>query len=530
MQRYDKITIIGLVIIAALVAVIAALVLRADSASAPEEAASTATPAHDVRTIAEENARAGSTDWRITRPALIGEIQGYAGQVSVQRGEALDLYVSTMTDGAKYEADVYRMGWYGGAGARVVRSIKNIDGENQGRWDPLRGVQDCTTCTLDPATLLLEANWKRSLQVKVDKDWVSGYYLVKLHEIKTDTEAYVIFIVREDTSDAPILVQASTNTWQAYNTWGDASTYGAFGADRRYVEKTRRAYRVSYDRPYDMTMRDEQNYGAGEFFAWEYNFVRWAESRGYEMTYTTNVDVSLRGELLKKHRLFVSLGHDEYWTKQQRDAVEGARDAGVNIAFFSGNEAYWQARIEDATSGAKARVMTVYKDATLDPLARSNPKEATVLFKDPPVSRPQSMLSGLAYGSNTTPDYQPWRPASTDAWIFAGAGIVTGESFPGIVGYEYDHMAVPGERPPGLIVAGSSPVNGFIGSDTSISSLYQAESGATVFAAGTIAWPWGLDDFGHETWGAYADDRLRKITANIIDRLSQPREATPLGQ
>lgn len=525
MRRNNGI-ILGLVVIAVLVAVIVALLVRPESAGAPR----TPTVVRETRTIAEENALPGSTDWRIERSALIGEIQGYAGQVSVQRGEALDLYISTMTEGAKYEADIYRMGWYGGAGARSVRSIKNIEGENQGRWDPLRGIQDCKTCTIDPGTLLVEANWKRSLQVKVDRDWVSGVYLARLHEMKTDTAAYVIFIVRDDFSAAPAMVQLSTNTWQAYNTWGDASTYGAFGADRKYVAKTRRAYRVSYDRPYDMTLRNAKNYGAGEFFAWEYNFVRWAESQGYDMAYTTNVDVSLRGESLKKHRLFISLGHDEYWTKQQRDAVEAARDAGVSIAFFGGNEAYWQGRLEDSSAGVRARVLTVYKDATLDPLARTNPKEATVLFADPPVSRPQSLLSGLAYGSNTTPDYQPWRAAATDSWIFDGTAIATGESFPGIVGYEYNHMAVPSERPVGLTVVGSSGVNGFLGSDTAVSSLYQAASGATVFAAGTVAWSWGLDDFGHEARGRYADDRLRRMTANIIDRLSAPREAAPLGE
>src|SRR6185295_14970883 len=94
---------------------------------------------------------------------------------------------------------------------------------------------------------------------------------------------------------------------------------------------------------------------------------------------------------LNKLKLFVSLGHDEYWTKQQRDAVEAARDGGVNVAFFGGNEAYWQGRLEPSSTGVKARVLTVYKDATLDPAARTNPKEATVLFADAPVSRPQSM-------------------------------------------------------------------------------------------------------------------------------------------
>ena len=377
-----------------------------------------------MRSIAEENRLPGDSGWQIERPALIGEISAYCGQVSVRRGDTLDVHVSTMTGGAKYEADVYRMGWYGGAGGRNLRSIKNIDGETQGRWDPLRGVQECRTCKVDADTLLIECNWERSLQIKIADDWVSGYYLVKLHELKTDTSVYAIFVVRDDDSTAPILVQASTNTWQAYNVWGDASLYGSFGADRRYIDKARRAYRVSYDRPYDVNINGQSQFGAGEFFRWEYNFVRWAESMGFDMTYTTNVDVSLRGQALAQHRLFVSLGHDEYWTKQQRDAVEAARDAGVNIAFFSGNECYWQSRLEPSSKGTKSRVLTVYKDAALDPEARDRPKEATVLFADPPVSRPQSMLSGLAYGSNTQPDYIAWRPLNVDTWIFEGTARV----------------------------------------------------------------------------------------------------------
>lgn len=403
-------------------------------AGTPGVNAPTRKPGGKRRTIAEENALPGDGGWRIERPALIGEIAAYCGQISVQPGETLDVHVSTMLSGAKYEADVYRMGWYGGAGGRVVRSIKNIDGENQGRWDPLRGLQECGACEVDPETLLLQCAWKRSLQIKIGEDWTSGYYLVRLHELKSDTAAYAVFIVREDASEAPLIVQASTNTWHAYNVWGDASLYGSFGADRKYIEKTRRAYAVSYDRPFDPNINGKMQLGAGEFFRWEYNFVRWAESQGYEMTYTTNVDVHLRPETLRRHRAFVSLGHDEYWTRQQREAVEAARDAGVNLAFFSGNECYWQSRLDASSAGddadAKARVLTCYKDATLDPEARTHPDDATVLFADAPVSRPQSMLSGLAYGSNTIPDYLPWTPVNVDTWIFAGTGIVEGSRSP----------------------------------------------------------------------------------------------------
>jgi hypothetical protein len=476
-----------------------------------------------------DNALRGDAGWPIDRPALIGEIAGYCGQVSVQRGETLDVHVSTMTDGAKYEADVYRMGWYGGAGGRVVRSIKNIDGENQGRWDPLRGVQECPTCKVDPDTLLLECGWKRSLQIKIADDWVSGYYLVRLHELKTDTAAYAVFVVRDDASDAPMIVQASTNTWQAYNVWGDASLYGSFGADRKYIEKTRRAYRLSYDRPYDPNINGKMQLGAGEFFRWEYNFVRWAEAQGYEMTYTTNVDVHQRPDTLLRHRMFVSLGHDEYWTRGQRDAVDAARDAGVNLAFFSGNECYWQSRLDESPGGDAARILTCYKDASLDPSARTQPQDATVLFADAPVSRPQSMLSGLAYGSNTIPDYIAWAPVNTDTWIFAGSGIAEGETFPGIVGYEYDQMAPADQRPAGLTMVGRSAVNGFLGQDTSASAFYTAESGATVFAAGTIAWAWGLDDYGHEDYGAFANPKLQRVTANIIERMTLPRTVPAPG-
>lgn len=527
MQRHA--TKIGIVLIAVLIAIIVLLVVRADRADAPTPADGEPTSPPSThkgpRSIAEENALPGDAGWKIDRPALIGEIAAYAGQTSIDRGGSLDLFVSTMADGAKYEADVFRMGWYGGAGGRLVKSIKNIEGENQGRWDPLRGVQDCKTCKVDPATLEIEAHWKRSLQIKTGDDWVSGYYVVKLHELKTDTSAYAIFVLRDDASMAPMIVQASTNTWQAYNAWGDASLYGSFGADRRYVEKTRRAYRVSYDRPYDVDINGEKQYGAGEFLRWEYNFVRWSEQMGYDMTYTTNVDVSQNGDAIKKHRMFVSLGHDEYWTKQQRDAVEGARDAGVNIAFLGGNEAYWQGRLEPDGNGDAARVLTVYKDATLDPKARDNPKETTVLFRDPPVSRPQSLLSGLAYGSNTQPDYIAWRAANTDSWIFDGSGVAQGDAFPGIVGYEYDHAAVPDERPDNLTVVGSSSVNGFLGSDTSLSVTYAAANGAVVFSAGTIAWSWGLDDYGHESRGAFAAPPLQKVTGNIIARMTQPRVA-----
>lgn len=480
-----------------------------------------------IRTVAEENALDGDQNWQLARPALAGQIAGYAGQVSVTRGETLDVYVSTAASGTVYEADVYRMGWYGGAGGRRVRWMRDLQGVNQGRWDPAGGMQDCASCTVDPDTLLLEANWARSFSVAIEDDWISGVYVIKLRETETGTASYVVFVVRDDNSSAPTIVQLPVNTWQAYNAWGDASTYGAFGADRAYIETTRRAHRVSFARPYDASvaaqpaMDASRDYGAGRFFTWAYPFVRWAEANGLPMTYTTSVDVALRGDLLQQHKLFISLAHDEYWTREQRDAVDLARDAGVNIAFLGANEAYWQVRLEPSSSAPGARVLTAYKDATLDPVARTDPRAATSLFGEAPVSRPPSLLSGLAYGSTADPPQQPWRPVNTGHWAFEDTGMEEGDVLAGLVGHEYNHLPVPEARPAGLEVLARSPVTGQIGEDTAITSIYEAASGATVFNAGTLAWTWGLDDWGHEDIGRFSDDRLRRMTRRIIDRLSQ---------
>ena len=56
--------------------------------------------------------------------------------------------------------------------------------------------------------------------------------------------------------------------------------------------------------------------------------VRWLERNGYDVSYFTGVDTDRRGGELAEHRAFLSVGHDEYWSGQQRANVEAARGAG----------------------------------------------------------------------------------------------------------------------------------------------------------------------------------------------------------
>ena len=51
-------------------------------------------------------------------------------------------------------------------------------------------------------------------------------------------------------------------------------------------------------------------------------------------------------DLLDGYDLVLSVGHDEYWSAGQRNAVEAHVQRGGNFASFSGNTMFWQVRLE----------------------------------------------------------------------------------------------------------------------------------------------------------------------------------------
>ena len=170
------------------------------------------------------------------------------------------------------------------------------------------------------------------------------------------------------TGQSDLLFQTSDTTWQAYNSYGGNSLYtGIAGAAR--------AYKVSYNRPF--TTRD---YAPEDWlFNAEYPMIRWLEANGYNVSYTTGVDTDRRGAELLEHKVFLSVGHDEYWSAAQRANVEAARDAGVHLAFFSGNEIFWKTRWETSIDGTGTpyRTLVCYKEthanAKIDPSPRCGP-------------------------------------------------------------------------------------------------------------------------------------------------------------
>jgi len=464
-----------------------------------------------------ENALAGTDAWRIGNYAAAGEIQAYAGRVSVNAGEALDFYVSTRQQGTRYHIEFYRMGWYGGAGARRMTVATDLVGQSQGYYTFAGGLIGCSRRIAEPTTGLIDVNWTPSYRLDVPDEWLSGVYLALLTD-SAGKQTYVPFVVRQDERSSDLLFKASFNTYQAYNAWGSKSLYADNSVGPMTVGGSPGAVKVSFNRPFDA------DYGSGEFLRYEYNLLRWVERMGYDVSYVADGDIATNGALLLNHRGFISAGHDEYWTAEERRHVEAARDGGVHLAFLSGDAVYWQARYEPSASGDPNRTLVVYR-TDADPMCRSNPARATVRWVDPPLNRPQHMLTGTLYAGQTEPFTQDWIVHDTSSWLFTGSGLAPGDRVRGLVGKEFDRVPTNMLVPPGIQILSHSPIRvPAVDQPPDIAfantSVYRAVSGATVFSAGTVTWGWGLDDASFPI-GALHDTPVsapvQRITKNLLD-------------
>ncbi len=252
--------------------------------------------------VERENERPGTSGWQLARvrvdssPYRTKWVEGYCSKQSVTAGEALTIFVST-EPARRFTIDIFRMGYYGGAGARRLTRLGPIAGEPQ----PVPEAGE---------KRLRECRWKPSVDLEIPKDWPSGVYLGKLTTVPEGEESYwqsyVIFIVR-DHRPADILFQCSDNTWQAYNRWpeNDSLYTHPDGAHHPGVA-------VSFDRPYGkypQILDHPLSVGSGEFLLWEYPLCYWLEKQGYDVTYCSNSDV-VDPAFVTRCRCFLSVGHD----------------------------------------------------------------------------------------------------------------------------------------------------------------------------------------------------------------------------
>ena len=475
-----------------------------------------------------ENSKAG-TDPAVWDIAGSGDdtLQGFSTDISVNVGSTVNFKIAT--DAPSYTIDIYRTGWYGGLGARKIASVTpNVTPP------PTQPV-----CPKDSATELTDCgNWSVSASWAVPSTTVSGVFVALLTRPDTGGKSHITFIVRNQSSTSAVLFQTSDPTWHAYNTYGGSDFYqGAANG---------RSYKVSYNRPFNTR---SHMLGRDFYFSNEYPLVRFLEKNGYDVSYFSGVDTDRYGALLTNHKVFLSVGHDEYWSAGQRANVEAARDAGVNMQFLSGNEAYWRTRWEPSTDSSQTpyRTLVSYKETwnTQPGKLDTSTAQWTGTWRDPRYASqpnggglPENSLTGTAYMANNTDLAVTVTQAQGKMRMWRGTGLsnMTGATqalAPHTIGYESNEDLDNGQRQSGLVrmsaTTGGTPeyLQDFgrvtaAGTTTHNVTLYRAASGALVFGAGTIQWTWGLDA-EHDGNGAAADLRMQQAQVNLLaDMDAQP--------
>ena len=464
--------------------------------------------------VACENTKTGNpqSEWDVAWNS--DTIEGFASGFSYNLGERVDLKIKT--SGSNYGVDIYRMGYYAGNGARKIASVTPT-------------AQTQPACLNQATTGLIDCgNWKVSASWTIPSTAVSGVYFAHIVRKDTGEENHVVFVVRNDASTSNILFQTSDTTWQAYNTWGGNSLYAG--------EPIGRAYKVSYNRPFNTRGTP----GGRDFvFANEMPMIRFLERNGYDLSYFSGMDADRKGTLIKNHKMYMTTGHDEYWSGPQRTAVEAARDAGVNLALFAGNDIFWKTRWESAIdgSGNTYRTLVTYKsthdNAQTDPTGTWTGTWRDIRFSPPADGgRPENALSGTLFTVNCCTEAIKVPAADGKMRFWRNTNIASQSAgqvaaLPtGTLGYEWNEDVDNGYRPAGLLRLSSATytepeVFYDFGSKVKESTathsmtMYKAASGARVFSAGTVQWSWGLDAT-HDGTATATDTRMQQATINLF--------------
>ncbi len=510
------------------------------------------------------------------------DIEGYCGSLSYRQGDTVDLYVSCKSP--TFDVTIQRWG-------AVRETVHHVEG--------VAGV-------FTPAPVDADANgcrWPVSLSIPVPGDWASGFYLVTLSATGAPAGldvAHAGFVVRPAVAAQPAAAQPAeprallvlaTNTWNAYNTWGGKSLYTGgtqvsyrrpFGRgmlcrpevdrDDRKSRPTRWGEEPDIDGEHFQRYRLGNAYpaaiGSSGWFSLERRFVEWAEAMGYEFDYAISSDLEIDGAL-DGYELVLGVGHDEYWSAQQRTAVEQHVAGGGHYASFSGNTMFWQVRVEGSGPDT-TMVCHKYTAHETDPIMATDPSLMSGMWADPVVGRPEAGLLGGGsawglynrFGQATPRGSGAFTVYRSDHWLFDGTELRYGDLLGakhGVVGYEtlgcriqFDDYQLPipagGDATPAdLEIVAFTPssnigvgeypssisalddqgdlefiakrIHGSLDADALARARYgnaimavgrpSGASGGEVVVIGTTDWVFGLAD----------DPSVARVTANILDRL-----------
>lgn len=442
-------------------------------------------------------------------------VEGYTHQLSYAPGETVAVHLST-------------------SAKQVSITIERIGLKNTKVWEK-HDISGGAHPVPDQASSH-GCNWPVAFELPIPEDWASGYYHATLtvrdsggafiHRNQRTATSSLFFVVRSahPGQNSKVLLQLSTNTYNAYTNWGGHSLYSYHDRDGL------QGHRVSFDRPLQ-----------SQFYNWEVHFVQWAEANGIALDYAVNSDLEFHPELLKNYRLVLSVGHDEYWSSPMRDHLEQFITDGGNVAFFSGNTCCWQVRSEDA-----GRSLTCWKQwYNVDPQFRGdNDRLLSTLWSHHLVQRPENELTGVGFlwgGYHRSHGQFMDGPASyivhrPEHWLFEGTDLKRDDRFGGkdtIVGYECDGcemnwkdgLPYPTHRdgtPETFEILGTCPARWAPGDSVFYEKFPKDRVGASVlgvYTRGGTVFTCGSTDWAHGLRGK--DPAVERITKNVLERLSE---------
>ncbi|MGX9121012.1 N,N-dimethylformamidase beta subunit family domain-containing protein, partial [Mesorhizobium sp. BHbsci] len=272
---------------------------------------------------------------------------GYMTEISVRQGQELAAHVATRSSEQCY-VDIYRV--IGCEDAHLVPKLSFV-----GRFGPFQphrlppsaagrrlssGDADSEGCRWPKVNLLKE----------IPADWTSGVYLAQFCSAdepqgRTSDRAGedALFIVKggDDRPGSRILCQVNVATWLAYHIWHNRSLYAGRTEDGQRLEELRSS-KASIHRPGiglcypNEGILSPKPAKAAYIFA----FIDWLEREGMTADFCSGLDISAGHVTLANYGALVTIGHDEYWTANQLDAVRDFRNSGGHTIFLGGNLAY----------------------------------------------------------------------------------------------------------------------------------------------------------------------------------------------
>lgn len=362
-----------------------------------------------------------------------------------------------------------------------------------------------------PNAYAVGCGWPITYTLQVPATWPSGLYRADFFVDSATTRIHFVVRASNPGSTSKILFQLAATTYEAYSQSGGNSLYPSPpdpGSDNR-------SRQVSFDRPPDP---NASRYG------YEIPFLQWMEANGFSCEFCTSLDLHTGAATLGNYSLLLSVGHDEYWSKEMRDNVEAFVAKGGNVAFFSGNLCWWQVRFENNN-----RIMVCYKSATEDPFVGIDNSRVTVKWYAPPVNRPENSMTGVSFrhgAGNWIPPVAPqpgYQVEFAEHWVFGGTGLTAGATFgTGAVGYETDAALfnrnlgppqVTGQdgTPPDFQVLATADLSAWgPNGQAGMATMGIFQNNGTVFTAATTDWSFHLQD-----------TTVSQITKNVVGRLSR---------